>query len=240
MLHAWLLASPRTRRPPCTCLTTPDIPSHPQPLSRRSCWDVTDVHHTRAVAALASELLVYVPAEEERMVELLSVVRGSLERAVDEAAALPPWPPAVLACSTTATRVLFRRFRLAVRLLHCVSAFEGLLSRSLLVGLALGRVVAGGMMPYLRAASEGGQALSYAVATVEAVVGALHPEWCAGGMPAEGAVFGEHVASLGRVLEQQRGDAGNAQLAARLARVLARIGDAERSGRLAAAFGVKT
>ncbi|KAG2423252.1 hypothetical protein HYH02_015353 [Chlamydomonas schloesseri] len=212
------------------------------------CWDVRSVPQTRAVAALAAELLVYVPAEEERMVELLGGVRGALEVAA-EAAALPPWPPAVLAASPTAARVAFHRFRCALRLLHCVSAFEGLLARGLLVGLALGKLVAGSLMPYLRGAAAGaglggGEGMGLAVSTSEAVAAALHPDWFAGGAaPAEAVVFLEHVASLARGLEQQarQPDAGGARagLARRLAAVLARLGDGERGARLAAAYGIR-
>ncbi|GIL59704.1 hypothetical protein Vafri_14431, partial [Volvox africanus] len=209
------------------------------------CWDVRNGPHTRAVAALAAELLVYVPAEEERMVELLSVIRGSLEAAV-EACTLPPWPPAVLACSPLAARVLFRRFRAALRLLHAVSAFEGFLARGLLTGLALGRLVSGQLMPYLRAAATGagGEAggLRLAVATVEAVAAGLHQDWFKAGPVPEGAVFLEHVFWLGRALEQQRGAGGSAdaELAVRLARVMARIGDSDRGSRLVAAFGIRS
>ncbi|KAG2438653.1 hypothetical protein HXX76_005200 [Chlamydomonas incerta] len=212
------------------------------------CWDARSVPQTRAVAALAAELLVYVPAEEARMVELLGGLRGALEAAA-AAAALPAWPPAVLAASPTAARVAFHRFRSALRLLHCVTAFEGLLARGLLVGLALGRLVAGSMMPYLRGAAAGaglggGEGMGFAVSTAEAVAAALHPDWFAGGAaPAEAAVFVEHVASLARGLEQQarQPDAGGARagLARRLAAVLARLGDGERGARLAAAYGIR-
>ncbi|EFJ52932.1 hypothetical protein VOLCADRAFT_86421 [Volvox carteri f. nagariensis] len=207
------------------------------------CWDVVNGAHTRAVAALASELLVYVPAEEERMVELLSVIRGALEAAV-EACTLPPWPPAVLACCPLASRVLFRRFRGALRLLHSISSFEGLLARSLLTRLALGRLVSGQLMPYLRAAAAAGggevSGLGFAVAAVEAVVAGLHSDWFSTGPLPEGTVLLEHVVWLGRAVEQQRGSGGDAGLAARLARVMARLGDLERSNRLAAAFGIRT
>lgn len=173
------------------------------------------------------------------MVELLNVIRGALEAAV-EAQALPPWPPAVLACSPLAARVLFRRFRGALRLLHSISAFEGLLSRSLLTELALGRVVSAQLMPYLRAAVSGGEArLGFGVAAVEAVAVALHPDWFAGGPLPEGAVFLEHVAWLGRALEQQQVGAGEMGLVARVARVMTKIGDIERGSKLAAAFGVR-
>ncbi|KAG2502106.1 hypothetical protein HYH03_000598 [Edaphochlamys debaryana] len=204
------------------------------------CWDARNVGQTRAVAALASELLVYVPAEEQRMVELLSVLRRSLEEAA-EAASLPPWPPAILAVCPLAARVLFHRFRLALRLLHCVSAFEGLLARGLLAGLALGRLVCGSMMTYLRTTSLGGEAgLPFAVSAAEAVAEALHPDWFAAGPLPEAAAFLEHCAALARVVEANRGAPGRAELAARLAQVLTRLGDKERGARLAAAFGVRS
>lgn len=200
------------------------------------CWDVRSVAHTRAVSALASELLVYVPPDEERIVELLSVVRGSLEAAA-EACSVPPWPPAAVSCAPAAAAVLFRRFRHAARLLHSVSAFEGLLSRGLLVGLALGRVVCGQMLPYCRAA---GAEMGFAVSCVEAIAAGLHPDWFVAGPPPEAGPFCDHVASLSRALEQQRADAARAPLAVRVARVLARLGEAERSKRLLAAFGLRS
>jgi hypothetical protein len=49
-------------------------------LCARSCWDVRNVGHARTVAALASELLVYVPAEEERMVAALALVGAGSRR----------------------------------------------------------------------------------------------------------------------------------------------------------------
>eukprot|EP00967_Tisochrysis_lutea_P000558 scaffold699_cov18-Tisochrysis_lutea.AAC.2 len=48
--------------------------------------------------------------------------------------------------------VLSRRFRFALRLLRGISGFEGLLSRPMLLQLALSRVVGQAMMPYLRTA----------------------------------------------------------------------------------------
>ncbi|KAG2438649.1 hypothetical protein HXX76_005196 [Chlamydomonas incerta] len=182
---------------------------------------------------------------DSELVPQLVLVR----EAAAAAAALPAWPPAVLAASPTAARVAFHRFRSALRLLHCVTAFEGLLARGLLVGLALGRLVAGSLMPYLRGAAAGaglggGEGMGFAVSTAEAVAAELHPDWFAGGAaPAEAAVFVEHVASLARGLEQQarQPDAGGARagLARRLAAVLARLGDRERGARLAAAHGIR-
>lgn len=49
----------------------------------------------------------------------------------------------------------------------------------------------------------------------------------------------DHVAALMRYMESQRGDKGRAPLAARLARIALHLGDAERGGRLAAAFGLR-
>lgn len=60
-----------------------------------------------------------------------------------------------IACVPSSQAVLSRRFRAAVRLLGAVCAFEGLLSRGLLLPLALGRVVNKSCMPALRAAVAG-------------------------------------------------------------------------------------
>jgi hypothetical protein len=139
--------------------------------------------------------------------------------------------------------VAFRRFRSALQLLRAVAAFEGLLSRSLLVGLAVGRLLCQGMMPYIRGAAGGGQSLEFGVAAAEAAVEALPAEWAEAGPLPEAAAFVEHVAWLGRALEQQqaaggKADAARSRLGDRVAKALARLGDRERARRTAAAFGV--
>ncbi len=110
------------------------------------------------------------------------------------------------------------------------------------------------VLPYLRAAAVD---LPLAVSRLERLAAVLRAEWFAGGPPPAAAPLLEYVGVLARSLEQQRGgDAalGNgaaaagggekpgrnlrqaAALAARLAGVLGRLGDAARASRLRAAY----
>lgn len=60
--------------------------------------------------------------------DVLSSIRQRLERAVT-GTRLPPWPPTATAASRRATVFLARRFGKALRLLHNVLAFDGVLPR---------------------------------------------------------------------------------------------------------------
>ena len=122
--------------------------------------------------------------------------------------------------------------------MHTLAAFEGLLSRQLLLELSVQRLVCGQLLPYCRAA---GSDLPLAVSRVEAAAGGLHPEWFAGGpssVPAAAPLM-DLLGGMCRALEAQRGDSSKAGLAARLARVLATVGDGQRAQRLASAFGLQ-
>lgn len=80
--------------------------------------------------------------------------------------------------------VLSCRFRAALRVLQALGAWEGLLSRGLLLGLALGQqgLVGGQLVQYVRAATIHAVAQPHtAVGRMEAVAEALPQEWFAGG-----------------------------------------------------------
>ena len=64
------------------------------PLGR--CWSPNSIVQTRAAAALLGDLLVYLPADEERMQQALAAVVEALEKAVARTT-VPPWPSAVTA-----------------------------------------------------------------------------------------------------------------------------------------------
>ena len=84
-------------------------------------------------------------------------------------------------CLLALQAVLSRRFQSAVRLLRSIGVWEGLLSRSLLLGLALDQLVGQQLLPYLRAAASGVMAQPHlAVARMEAVASALPAAWFAG------------------------------------------------------------
>ncbi|KAJ9525179.1 hypothetical protein QJQ45_020697, partial [Haematococcus lacustris] len=141
------------------------------------CWDPVDMRQSAAAAAVVGDLCVYVPAEEERMADVLRCVVSSLEEAVGRCS-LEPWPPLAVSASPLAAAVQFRRFRRALRVLRCIGSFEGLLARPQLAKLALGQLVHSQLMPYLRAAAAALlQEPGTAVGRLEAVTLALPAAW---------------------------------------------------------------
>ena len=80
---------------------------------------------------------------------LLSTIRQRLERAV-AGTRLPPWPPTATAASPRASVFLARRFGKALRLMHSIFAFDGVLPRrSVSKAFALWLSVAAALTPYL-------------------------------------------------------------------------------------------
>ncbi len=80
-----------------------------------------------------------------------------------------------------AQAVLSRRFRAAVRLLHALAAWEGVLSRAQLAALALEQVLTQQLLPYLRAGVSAGAAQPLVgVGRLEAVAAALPAAWLEG------------------------------------------------------------
>ncbi|KAF5833158.1 hypothetical protein DUNSADRAFT_10608 [Dunaliella salina] len=230
------------------------------------CWEPCSVRQSSAVADIVGDLCVYVPAEEEGMAGVLNSCVSALEGAV-AACSLPPWPPAATGISPQAQAVLSRRFRFALRLLRGISGFEGLLSRPMLLQLALSRVVGQAMMPYLRTAvasataaapvlSASGPsfndllpAMNIAVARIEAVANSLSPEWFLGPQtPTEAAPLLEMAGSLAQSLETASGSGSNkrqsqqrqhlAALAGRMCKALQRLGQSALAGRLASSYGL--
>ena len=65
------------------------------------CWSPIHLAQTRSAAALLGDLLVYLPADEERMQQALAAVVEALEKAVGRAT-VPPWPSAVTSVSKMA------------------------------------------------------------------------------------------------------------------------------------------
>ncbi|KAG1674309.1 hypothetical protein FOA52_013498 [Chlamydomonas sp. UWO 241] len=223
------------------------------PASRRlldECWSPGASCAADASASqLLMELLVYVPADDawEELRELMGCVTGKLEAAAARAA-VPPWPPAVVSASPAAEAVQFRRFRHSVRLIRCVAAFDGVLSRQLLVTLAVSRLAVGQCLAYARAGLAGVATASYdpyacSVSRLEAVASALPLSWFEGGAPPEAAPLVEHCSALCRAFEAQSagrgsGGGGRGPLALRAARVAQQLGDGERAARLAGAYGL--
>ncbi len=205
------------------------------------CWDPSNLAQTKAAAALLGDLFVYIPAEEEKMQEVMASVVSTLEKAVSEVS-VPPWPSAVASASKLAGAVQYRRFRQALRLIHGLACFEGLLSRALLLRLAVAGLAVQQCLPYLRAAlaTPGGSAYPLAVARLEAVAAAVPAEWFAGGPPREAGPLADHVSALARALEGQRSDKSRFPLAMRVAAAAAKMGCTDAAGRLQAAFKQST
>ena len=65
------------------------------------CWSPTNLPQSVAAAAMLGDLLVYLPADEERMQTALTAVVAALEGAVARTS-VPPWPSAVTAVSQLA------------------------------------------------------------------------------------------------------------------------------------------
>ncbi len=77
--------------------------------------------------------------------------------------------------------VLSLRFKAGLRLLRALGCWEGVLSRRMLTDLALGRVLVGHMMPYLRGAVNTLAATPHlAIARLDAVAAALPATWFTG------------------------------------------------------------
>eukprot|EP00200_Dunaliella_tertiolecta_P007949 CAMPEP_0202376512 /NCGR_PEP_ID=MMETSP1127-20130417/6991_1 /ASSEMBLY_ACC=CAM_ASM_000462 /TAXON_ID=3047 /ORGANISM="Dunaliella tertiolecta, Strain CCMP1320" /LENGTH=980 /DNA_ID=CAMNT_0048974315 /DNA_START=38 /DNA_END=2981 /DNA_ORIENTATION=- len=229
------------------------------------CWEPCSVRQSSAVADIVGDLCVYVPAEEEGMAGVLNSCVSALEGAV-AACSLPPWPPAATGISPQAQAVLSRRFRFALRLLRGISGFEGLLSRPMLLQLALSRVVGQAMMPYLRTAVASATAaapvlsasgpsfndllpsVNIAVARIEAVANSLSPEWFSGPQtPTEASPLLEMATSLAHSLETAAGSNKHqpqqrqhlAALAGRMCKALQRLGQIAPAGKLASTFGLQ-
>ncbi|GAX80972.1 hypothetical protein CEUSTIGMA_g8407.t1 [Chlamydomonas eustigma] len=204
------------------------------------CWSASNLTQTKAAAALLGDLFVYIPAEEERMQNALSIVVSKLEKAVSEVS-IPPWPSAVTSVSILAEAVQFRRFRQVLCVMRCIACFEGLLARSLLLQLSATTLAVQQALPYLRSALavQGGSAYLLAVIRLEAVAAALPPEWFQGGLPKEAGPLGDHINALARTLEGQSSDRSRGALALRVATVAGKWGCADAKNRLASAFGFK-
>ncbi|KAL4419512.1 hypothetical protein ABPG77_002298 [Micractinium sp. CCAP 211/92] len=203
-------------------------------------WSPYSRRQSRAAAAMLADLMVYVPAEEEALVELVAMVQGKLEAAV-EGLALPAWPPAALAASRRAALHLARRFGRGLRLLAGVCAFDGSLPRAALQRLALDKLVAARLLPYARAAA-GNPPL--AADRVSRIVGALPAEWFRPSAPPPrgGEAILELLTALARVLEAQALGGNSASVLAQAARQVAsalhKLGDVPKANKLAKAYGV--
>lgn len=227
--------------PPRAC--APSLQKLVLPLAKQlltSVWSPYSRRQSRAAAAMVADLLVYVPAEEEALVELVGLVQGKLEAAV-EGLALPAWPPAALAASRRAALHLARRFGRGLRLLAGVCSFDGSLPRAALQRLALDKLVAARLLPYARAAA-GDPPL--AADRVSRIVDALPADWFRPSAPPPrgGEAILELLSALARVLEAQApgSDGGGlqAQAARHVAAALHKLGDAAKANKLAKAYGV--
>lgn len=208
------------------------------------CWDPFDAHQSQAVAAVLVDLLVYVPSDDPRAAELISIAKRTLEDAVS-GARLSPWPPAVLAAAPMAEGVQFLQFLRTLRLLRSVGSFEGLLSQQLLQRLALRQLLQGQLVPYMRSLL--GVSTAGSVAALEAVSFCIPREWLQHSVPQELTSFVELCKSAAELLETRRQQEGGGRgppsppllaLAKRLRSVLTSVGQASTAQRLSAAFAL--
>jgi GC-rich sequence DNA-binding factor len=205
----------------------------------REVWNPYSARQSAAAAAVIEDLLVYVPAGDEGMQRVIRLVQAKLEAAAG-AAELPSWPPAALAASRRASAAAARRFGRAVRLLRAAVALRGALPADALRQLAIGKILHGVLLPYVRGAAADPASLA---GRAGRVVAALPGEWLQGGVPRGAEALAELLVAVARGMEGRAGDPGarsaGAPAASQLARVLERLGDEASARRLAMMYGVQ-
>ncbi|KAI3437850.1 hypothetical protein D9Q98_000296 [Chlorella vulgaris] len=203
-------------------------------------WSPYSRRQSRAAAAMLADLLVYVPADDEALQEVMRQAQSKLEAAVG-ALMLPPWPPAALAASRQAAIHLSQRFGRGVRLLGSVCAFDSSLPRGVLQRLALDQLMTQRLLPYARAAA-GVPAL--AADRAARLVAALPAEWFHPGSPpprgCEGLV--ELLVLLSRSLEALAAggsrDVVSTSAARQVSDALLKLGNTARANTLSKTFGI--
>eukprot|EP00884_Botryococcus_braunii_P016142 jgi/Botrbrau1/3210/Bobra.37_2s0040.1 len=93
----------------------------------RACWNPFSRRQSAAVHDLIKDLLVYIPADDSRLQELLGDVQARLKEAVAKVH-VPQWPVEATSASPRAHATQARLFGKAVRLVRNVAGFEGTLA----------------------------------------------------------------------------------------------------------------
>lgn len=203
--------------------------------SLQHAWNPHSRRSTAAAKAMLEDLLIYVPPEEPKLQDLLASIRRRLERAV-AGTRLPPWPPTATAASRRATIFLARRFGKALRLLHNILTFDGVLPRSVLQDLALVQLMQKQLLPYLRA---GAASVPVAVDRASRVLADIaRLKGLTQGSAKVLEPLAEFLSAMARALEaqQNRSTAKHVELAKQLAKLLTVVGSSARSQELLAAF----
>ncbi|DBA84127.1 TPA: hypothetical protein ACH3X1_006603 [Trebouxia sp. C0004] len=203
--------------------------------SLQHAWNPHSRRSTAAAKAMLEDLLIYVPPEEPKLQDLLASIRQRLERAV-ASTRLPPWPPTATAASRRATIFLARRFGKALRLLHNILTFDGVLPRSVLQDLALVQLMQKQLLPYLRA---GAASVPVAVDRASRVLTDIAQlKGLTQGSAKALEPLAEFLSAMARALEaqQNRSTAKHVQLAKQLAKLLTVVGSSARSQEMLAAF----
>lgn len=94
------------------------------PLCHFRCWSPLSLPQSRSVAESLRELLVYVPADNVELHNLIQLVTDRLSSTA-ESIRLPPWPQAAVNVSAAAEAVITIRFRRALRLIRGETHFAG-------------------------------------------------------------------------------------------------------------------
>eukprot|EP00887_Chlorella_sp_A99_P007831 scaffold20.g7831.t1 len=214
------------------------------PLARHllaEVWRPTSRRQSAAAAAVLSDLLVYLPPDDQGLQETFQLVHTRLAAAVD-ATVLPPWPPAALAACPRAAVLLAERFGRGVRLLQAACSFAAVLPRGPLQKLALERLLAQQLLPYARSAAGN---LPVAADRAARLAAALRADWFPPGVPPPRGTEGllELLGSLARAAQASAGGvAGRAAagqaVARQLSAALVQLGDAKTGNAVAKAYGV--
>eukprot|EP00899_Mesostigma_viride_P012159 jgi/Mesvir1/20944/Mv08015-RA.1 len=206
------------------------------------CWDPSIWRQSRRVMGAVQEMLIYVPADSNSMMDLVKAVGERLTAAIN-ALVLPAWRWRVLpfGAAPQAAQLALRRFNQGVQLLRCLAACEGVLSQSLLKELALTGLVERKMVPHLKAMSPNPVDT---LPRLERLVAAVPPAWLQDGQLVAREGLLDVARKLQRRLEARQGAGGamadaTQDMARRLVKVVARLGDYDHARDISRAFGIK-
>ena len=201
-------------------------------------WNPMSQRESIAVAAMLSELMIYVDPESEGLVKVVKATMARLQGAI-QVVYVPSWPPAAVAATKKGEVYLLRSFGRALRLLRCISAFNEVLPGLPLQQLAVQQLAQQKLLPVVRSAAASPEVLAE---RAERLIDALPGAWVRAGVPRglEGLVdvVQAGVRSLEMAAGQEEKRAAKAPAAAGLARVLEKLGDAAAARRLRLMFDV--
>ncbi|GMH38322.1 hypothetical protein BSKO_06206 [Bryopsis sp. KO-2023] len=204
------------------------------------CWAPGSFRQSRAVSEILRELLVYVPADNPGLHDLIVSITDQLTQAV-ESLRIPPWPQAAINVSIAAESVIGIRLRRALKTIAGVCCFDDVLPKNVVRGLVLETMLGRKLLGCLRGGVGDGVG---SVQRIHTILHLMPQEWFSGGVPVEAPYLPELLSSIARSLENQRvealtqGQQDVVQSAAKLANLFARIGEHAAAAKLRNTFRV--